>query len=287
MIDKVIYRQLSGSAELAEMLTSYAGKPAVFNQEAPPDTDPFWSENGQYGRVIFALSALGDPARAMGGSLMVDVQCAAGRQCPEDIEPVVRGLIDGYFFSDNGVTMAAQWEDSRYFTEPAAQASGVTLSFSLLAFPALTTGNTDVTALMNEWTAERFPELLVINRDELPGMWKPDKEKSAAYWRAVTVKPAGWIPDNYQTVWLTAELRCHIFAPNISDAARTTQRINLELYGDRRVRGPAGECLMVDRNNRLDTGADALRAGQLTVEATFGEIVRRKQPKPLNHINYV
>ncbi len=287
MIDKAVFQHLFSSAELAAMLTSYKGRPAIFNQEPPPDVDASWRTSGQYGRIIFALSALGDPARAMGGSLMVDVQCAAGKQRPEDIEPVVRGLIDGYFFSDSGVTMAAQWEDSRYFSEPAVQVCGVTLTFALLAFPMLTTRNTDVTALMNEWTAERFPELFVINRDKLPGTWKPREGKNAVYWRVISVKPAGWIPDTYQTVWCTAALRCHVFAENVSEAAKIVQEITMELYESRRVSGPNGEQLIANRHNEMDTSADALRTGQLTVEATFGEIVRRKASMPLNNINYV
>ncbi len=287
MIDKAVFQQLAEAPELAALLTSYAGKPAVFNQEAPPDSDPLWNTGGQYARVVFALSALGDPARAMGGNLMIDVQCATGQQQPEDIEPIVRRLIDGYFFSGDGVTMAAQWEDSQYFTEPEVQVCGVTLTFALLAFPMLTTRETDVTTLFNEWTAARFPELFVINHDKLPGTWKPQDGKYAVYWRVVTVKPAGWIPGTWQTVWLTAEVRCHIFAPNVVDAAGAAQEITLQLYGERRIPGPGGECIMVDRDNRVETGADALRTGQLTVEAAFGEIVRRRETEPLRNIHYV
>jgi len=269
------------------MLTRYAGRPAVFNQEAPPDVDALWSEGEQYSRVIFALDVQGDPARTMGGSLAVEAQCVAGKGSPEELELIVRRLIDGYFFSDEGCTMAAGWVDSRYFAEPADKVNGVRLTFNLLAFPMLTTESIDVTARANAWTAERFPELLVINRDTLPAVWKPENGKNAVYWRVIGVKPAGWIPDTHQTVWRTAVLKCHVFASDISAAAEISQNLSIKLYSDRRFVKKGENQIMVNRNNSVDTGADALRTGQLTVEATFGEIIWRKPYNPLNHIHYV
>ncbi len=287
MLDKAIYEHLSGNTELAPMLTRYAEKPAVFSQEAPADTDPGWADGEQYGRIIFALDVQGDPARAMGGNLVIYVQCATDKQEPEALEPVVRQLIDGYFFTDNGCTMAAQWVDSRYFTEASESVSGVALSFNMLAFPLLSTTTVKVTQRINEWTAGRFPELLVINHHTLPPVWKPEGEKCAVYWRVTSVKPAGWIPDTCQTVWRTATLKCHVFAPDVNKAALIEQAITLKMYGDRRVWNREEGQIMFDRNNSFDASADALREGQVTVEATFGEIVWRRPDNPLNHIYYV
>ncbi len=283
MIDKAIYEHLISSPELEPMLTAYVEKPAIFNQEAPPDTDALWAERCQYPRVIFALDIQGDPARAIGGRLVIDIQCAAGKQFPEDAEPVIRKLTDGYFFSDEGCSMAAQWDDSRYFTEPAHKVSGVTLNFTLLAFPLL---GGSVAKRLNEWTSDRFPGLLVINHDMLPGTWKPKAGKSAIYWRMASVKPAGWIPDTYQTVWRTATFCGHVFAPDIQSAEEISQAVTMKLYSDRRLVKPGESQIMVDRNNSFDAGADALRTGQITVEATYGEIVQYQPYNPMNHIIY-
>jgi len=287
MLDKAIYEHLVNAPELAPLLTSYAGKAAVFNQEAPTDTDPNWADGAQYGRIIFALDVQGDPARAMGGSLMVDVMCDAGTQAPEELEPVVRKLIDGYFFTDNGCTMAAQWESSRYFTDAGEQVAGVTILFSMLAFPVLSTLSTDVVARINEWTSNRFPELTVINRNTLPAVWKSEAEKCAVYWRVFTIMPAEWIKDTHQTIYRIAQLKCHIFAPDICKASVIAQEIALQLYRDKRIISAGEGPIIVSRNNTINTGADALREGQLTVEATYGEIVRIQPNNPLNHINYV
>ena len=43
---------------------------------------------------------------------------------------------------------------------------------------------------------------------------------------------------------------------------------------------------MVNRQNSVDNGADALRTGQLTVEATYGEIVHIENTETFNNISY-
>lgn len=289
MIEQAIYEYLLASKELAPFLTRYAGSPAVFYQEAPTDTDPLWEDGAQYGRLVFSLDVQGDAARAVGGVLSVDLLCQNGVQLPEEIEPVVRRLIDGCFFSDSCsmCSMAAQWTDSRYFTEPVRQIAGVTLSFTLLSFPVLTTWKPDIVARLNAWTSAVFPELLVINHDRLLPTWKPDAETSAVYWRVLSVKPANWIPDTWQTIWRTASLRCHIFSANIHTAALLGQEIIYQLYQQKRLLKTGEAPILVNRDNRTDPGADALHTGQITVEATFGELLYPRQPPLLNHIHYV
>jgi len=281
MIEQAVYQHLLKRTELTSRLTAYAGKPAIFYQKAPPDTDPLWNPGGQYGRVVFAIDEEGDPARSVGGRLFVDVFCEA----PETLEKLVRASLHGYFFTQNNCTTAAQWEDSRYFTptdDP--QISGVTLTFSLLAFPLLTTKNPDVITRLNDWTAQTFPKIAVIGRSDLSEAWKPDAEKAAVYWRVKSVALAGWIPDAYQTIWRSATVKGHIFAENIHAAGVVAQEIVQALYRARRLMKPRESQIMVERNNTIDVGADALREGQITIEATYGQIVLPPQAPPLNHI---
>ena len=187
MIEQAIYKHLLSCSELVPYLTEYAGKPAVFLQKAPPDTDSLWQNGAQYGRIVFAIDAEGDPARAVGGRLFVDIFC----EVPELPERIIREKINGYFFTENTCTMAAQWEDSRYFTEQGdPKVNGVTLTFSLLAFPLLTTENPDVIARFNDWTAENFLHLSVIGLDNLPEAWKPAGKSAGIYWRVASVASA-------------------------------------------------------------------------------------------------
>lgn len=106
----------------------------------------------------------------------------------------------------------------------------------------------------------------------------------AQYWRIAATAPAGWIPDTYQTIWRTASLRGHVFAPDIASVTQTAQEIACGLYAAKRLKKEDEAPVMVNTNNSIDPTADALRTGQIMVDATFGVIVHRVADQPLNHI---
>lgn len=285
MIEQALYEHLKKQTVLTDHLGRYADTPAIFSQEAPADNDSKWAKGKQYGRVVFAVDIQGDPERVMGGTLAVDISCKEGEQFPEDIEPILRPLIHGYFFSGGSVIVSAQWKNSTYFTEPTEQVIGCTLAFELLAFPVITTSSPDVIARINEWTASRFENLHVINHDKMPASaWKPTGEESAVYWRLVQDTPAGWIPDTFQTTWRTATLRCHIFSETHDIAASVARDITIRLHIDKRIMKIGESPIMVNRRNQTDIGADALRTGQLSVEATYGIVTIIASDDVLQHI---
>ena len=287
MIEQALFQHLQAQEDLLlPYLASYQSKMAIFSQEAPADRDPGWENGPQYGRIVFSVDLQGDPERTMGGMLVVDIQCKEDEQFPEDIEPILRSLIHGYFFSSGTFTVAAQWKNSSYFTEPDQKVTGCTVAFDLLAFPIITTSNPDCIARINEWTA-KFPKIHVINYTPLPATaWKPADGESAVYWRRVNVKSAGWIPDTYQTIWRTAILRGHIFSETPAEVATLSEKLVLSLYAAKRLLKPGEAPIMVNRTNTTDDGADALRTGQVTVEATYGVIVHFENSETIAHINY-
>lgn len=284
MIEQALYEHLIAQADLAQYLTTYNGEPAVFNQEAPADRDALWGDGPQYGRIVFAVDIKGDPERTMGGTLVVDIQCKENLQFPEVIEPIVRELIHGWFFSNGTFTAEAQWKTSSYFTEPTDKVTGCTIVFDLLAFPLMTTGSPDVIARINEWTSG-IEGLHVINYDALPATaWRPEGTDSAVYWRLVNDKPAVWIPDTYQTIWRTSTIKCHIFSADHATADTVARELVTQLYTAKRLMKDGESPIMVNQTNTIDTGADPLRTGQLTVEATYAIIVHIEPDPTLTNI---
>ena len=286
MIEQALYNHLVSQASLCPYLAVYAGKHAIFNQKAPGDTDIGWEPGPQYGRIIFAVDMRGDPARAMGGTLAVDIMCCEeNKYFPEDIEPLVRELIDGYFFCSGLFSVAAQWRNTTPFSDPEDKVSGCTITFDLLGFPVITTPIPDVIERINEWTSNRFENLHVINHDKLPECaWKPEEGESAVYWRLVTDAPAGWIPDTFQTIWRTATIRCHIFSEDNATAETVAREIYVGLYADMRLLRDGETPIMVNRRNTTDSNADPLRTGQLTVEATYAIIVYKPNDQMIEKI---
>ena len=284
MIEQALLEHLQAQSVLATYLSEYDGKPAVFSQEAPADTDLLWRDGSQYGRIVFAIDLQGDPERVMGGILAVDILCEKDKQYPEDIEPIIRQMIHGYFFSNGTFTVVAQWRNSDPFTEPTNRVIGCTVTFELLAFPILTTVDPDVVARMNEWMTE-IESLHVINYDVMPSnAWRPQNGESAVYCRLVNDNPAGWIPDTYQTIWRTATMRIHIFSESNAMAGSVARFIVEKLYSDKRLLKTGESPIMVNRRNGIDFSADPMRTGQITVEATYGIIVATRKFNPLHHI---
>lgn len=284
MIEQALYEHLKAQADLAAFLTTYADEPAVFNQEAPADNDALWGDGPQYARIVFNVDLQGDPERVMGGTLAVDIACKENEQFPEEIEPVLRPLIHGWFFSSGTFVVEAQWKNSSYFTEPTDKVTGCTVTFDLLAFPIMTTGSPDVIERVNEWSAA-IEGLHVINYDTLPSTaWKPTGTDSAIYWRLVKDDPAAWIPDTFQTIWRTSTIRCHIFSGSRAIADTVARNLIKKLYTEKRIMRTGESPIMVNRRNTADYGADPLRTGQLTVEATYGIIVHLEPDDMLENI---
>lgn len=287
MIEQALYEHLKAQEELLPFLATYANKPAIFSQEAPPDNDKNWGPGPQYGRIVFSVDIKGDPARTAGGTLMVDILCHKDQDTPgypEDIEPIIRRLIHGYFFSSGTFAVAAQWSISEPFTEPQKQVTGCTVSFDLLAFPVLTTTGLDVVARLNEWTSQ-IEGLHVINYDELPaGAWKPGPGESAIYWRRLRDGPSSLIRDRYAMIGRTATIKGHIFAEDIAAASAVANDLTIRLYTAKRLLKPPESPIMVDERITQDDGADPLRTGQLTVEATYCIMRYAKTDQVINDI---
>lgn len=290
MIEEALYAHLQEQEKLYPFLATYAGQMAIFNQVAPPDTDEEWETASQYGRIIFAVDLTEDPERKYSGTLMVDVSCEDGMQNPDEMEPLVRELIDGYFFSSDDVIMAAQWSASNYFTEPTEKVVGVTLTFGLLAFNRQRTIEPDPIALMNRWAARELSRILgkgtrVIGYDDLEDAWKPTNEAPAIYWRLAQINPCGWIADTYNCSWHTATIYGHIMAPDRNVCASITRMIDNCLTIKRRLIFDDKSPLMVDRNIRINLSNDPLRVGQITIDATYGILYIPRPSEPIQNID--
>ena len=292
MIEQALYEHLQEQDDLLPFLATYGEKMAIFNQEAPADSDAAWADGPQYGRIVFFVNLDGDPARTVGGTLTVDILCKKDEQFPEEIEPILRNLIHGYFFSSYTSVVSAQWKSSIPFTGPEEDVTGCTVTFDLLAFP-ISSYAPHVITQFNEWCST-IDKIYVINHDQLPtAAWKPRDGESAVYWRALKEEPANWIPTTFSTVWMSATVKGYIFSESPAKAAEVANDLKIRLYAIKRLKKDgvllrAGDSpIMVNHRNIVDNGADPLRVGQLTVEATYGVIVHYEpEETPLQHFIY-
>ena len=163
MIEEQVRQHLLEQDLLKQYMATYADTMAIFFQEAPDDTDEFWGKGSQYGRIVFYIDMQDDPQRNISGTLSINLFCENGtEQIPEEIAPILKSLIDGYFFSNDKVTMAAQWSGTQLFSEPTKKVIGATLIFALMDFPNQETTEPDPIRLINDWTFKELPQILIF-----------------------------------------------------------------------------------------------------------------------------
>ena len=288
MIESLLYQHLQQNREYLSGLAVYRGNIAVFNQESPDDMDDGW-EGTQYGRIVYAVDLSDDPERQISGTLSADVYCENGKQFPEDFEPIVRSLIDGYFFTTDEETIAAQWIASNYFTEAGSKVVGVTITFDLLAFPNQETGvEMDPIPLLNQWTSDILSTILnrqinVINYNETGKVWKPTDESPAIYWRVVSINQCSYIPETFHCTWQTATIQCNIIAESKEVMMMIARWIDNTLSMQKRLIYDDNSPLMIDSIS-ISATSDPLNTGQLTLTGTYGVLRKYKDSSVLSNI---
>lgn len=284
MIEEPLYKYLCESEQLTSLLTSFQGLPAIFQQIAPKDTDKDWNGK-QFSRIVYDIDKTGDDERKISGTLFVDVMSSDTSTPPEDIEKVLKELVDGHFFVVDGMTYAARWESTDSFnSESNNKVYGCTLSFSLVAFPAQLSSDPDAVALMNSWTAQMFPEAIIINVTDTEQVFMPTDKKPAIYW---SIQGFSDSPINmgYACTWTQCNISMHVMAP--SEVTRTTivKTVIEELREKTRVLFPDKKQFMIHRL-MVNLSANPIRAGQLTVQGSYPVLRKSAPSNPLNGLHY-
>lgn len=203
----------------------------------------------------------------------------------EDIEPIVRGVLDQKFFSDAENTIAVNWRSNNPFVTPESgdQIAGATMVFDVVAFPDQhLTFPCPVTAL-DTMVKGIFPDYIVIGTDELKPVFEATDEVPVLYVRLRDLK-ASTRPDTYFVQWYDATMMVHVIAPDIN-AREKVAKLLLEALGVRRQRitMPDGSPMMISQIIE-QMGADQLKTGQITITGTYG-ILTKFSGTPLNNIN--
>lgn len=284
MIEQVIYEYLKSEKSITEHLTTYDDEPAIFFLEAPSDNDELWEEGPQYPRMVFELSMQEDPERKTSGVLMIDFHLNTDSEIfVEEIGPIIQNAVSGRFFTDEKDTIAAVWRDSDLFATPedGSKIAGITITFDILAFPAQFTTDPDPVKAVNKFLKELYPDILRINIDSMDSVWQATDNKPAAYVRLQRINP-GTFPSTYHVTWYNPVMMLHIMAPSLNVRTAILKTIVEVLQQKQRIILPDGSPLMMVRL-AFTAGADQLREGQLSIEASYGILRSYPDTEPLNN----
>lgn len=285
MIEDLIKQALS-VPEIGAHLTTYAGQPAVFYQQAPHDLDKAWAPV-QYPRLDYNIDWQFDPERKAAGTFLLNVYCLNNQDAtpPEEIGEVIKAQLKDLFLTAEGETYALAWGRTDAFEMAGEQEPvtiGVTMQFDILAFPAQLTAVPDPIEGANRWLKQHKPDAMVIGLDMMPDLYRPTAESPAIYCRLQA--DGSKMRTSYAMAWMTTTMAIHVFAPDVT----ARQTICRDLVGSLSLEAEYtmenGSPVLIQQTN-INTGSDPLRMGQITFTGEYG--ILRKEPdyEKINHIN--
>lgn len=279
-MESIIYQYLCEQMNIEGILATYADVPAVFNTFVPDDMDENWND-AQYPRCVFELNMQADPERKISGQLIIDVMCENESTSvqPEELETIVKAVVDGCFFSTDELTISVQWNSSDNFSEKDNKLSGITLSFDVLAYPVQETESPDPVKAVNLWLKTLYQDAYVIGRDALPQVWKPSDDSPAIYCSLYRLGESPRMKSTANVDWFGAELHVNIMAPSENVRSTICRTATHILTNSTRIMLDDGSPMLIDKIN-TNLAADPLRAGQIQINATYGVLPHREE-KPL------
>ena len=229
-IRRLVSEQLSADTQIAGMLASYNGAPALFYQKSPSDSRCGWGDV-RYPRVDFNVDMRHDPERRTAGILTANIWCTTECQAVGELDPDraieqrVIELVSGTFYTGDGQeTICAEWDRSDEFAyeggsntqdNTAPEVYGLTMVFLLMEFPVQLSVAPDPVQGLNAWMKQHFPSMTVIAYDAMPPVWKPTDENPAVYWRFEGT--ASTSRQSYAVTWFTGTFAAHIIAESVTE----------------------------------------------------------------------
>ena len=270
-IEEIICGHLLSVYADDEKIAKYCGLPAIFNTKAPDDTDVFWESENQYPRIIFELNMQADTERKVSGQLYIDVMCLNTMEdvSQEEMEAAVKTAVDGCLFSNQQMTISAQWNRSDNFEQKDNEVVGMTLTFDVMAYPVQETQEPDPVLAVNLWMKTLYQSAYVIGRDTLPEVWKPTDESPAFYCRLSGLSESTRIKSTAAVTWIGADMNINIMAPSEQVRSTISKTLIQILTNATRLILNDGSPMLIDKMT-VKTAGDPLREGQIQIKATYG-----------------
>jgi hypothetical protein len=295
-IEGMLFTRLVHDTQLAEMVTVFDGRAAVFHQRAPAPNNAKWHDSQkQYPRVDFTVDMQEEPARNSSGTLTVNVWCSTKfGQMPESIEARIRALLHATFAQpEDGPPYCFVWARSDPFevttetqsAEEMPSVIGCTLAFDIMAFPSQLTIYPDPIQAMNAWTKKILPQAVVIGVDTIDGWLEPTKERPIIYWRITAQAPQ---KRTFVCVWFNTTIEGHVFAHGADERLYTLRKINTAAAMEHHITMEDSSPMFILRFG-INPNMNYLATGQIQAETQFG-VLREQYANPpsgpkLVHVN--
>lgn len=280
-LEELIHQWFTGYEAVAGRLARYAGKPAIFFQTAPTDSQAGWEKESQYPRIVYAIDMQADQERKSAGTMQVDIFCDEAGTLPEEIEPFVKECLKDLIIKpENASPYCFAWsrtenfELSRRETGADTRVIGSEIRFDILEYTSQETTDPDPIVALNRYIKERIPEAFVLGMDKLESFKVAVAKAPVFYCRLETVEKER---ETNTVAWMNGRIAVHVICADTSMRMKWIMALANAL-------SLSGEVVMLDgspmRIKRLvvNNKADYLKEGQLMATVYYGLL--RYQSKP-------
>lgn len=287
-LEELIYQQFAGSEQLTKSLTTYAGKPAVFNPDAPDDKQSGWGNRPHYPRIVYNFDMQADTERKSAGTLAVSLICRNDADIvPERIEPEVRKCLrDVLLKTDDGVLYAFSWARTDAFTmaeDTNELLIGSEVRFDIIEYTCQETTDPDPIVAMNQYLKELYPESIVIGVDRVQDVTVASKDCPVFYCKLTQIDRE---EETNNCVWMGGRISISILCPDSSVRLKMAAAVSNSLSLD-------GEVIMLDKSpmyiEKLSANfkSDYLKDGQVFPFVRYGLLRYKAKAHGLRHPNIV
>lgn len=279
LLEELIHKRFTSTAELAERLAKFNGIPAVFSSEAPDQDQEEWGGKTQYPMVVYNFDLQANEERHSAGALSVSLFCQnTDDVVPETIEPIIKDCLrDVILKPESGTPYCFAWARTDAFTVKDKKTDlliGSEIRFDILEYPSQETSDPDPVVATNRYIKELFPECLIMGYDRMEEITEATTERPVVYCRLVSMEKS---TETNTVAWMDGRIAVHVLCPDsevrMKIAAAIAQKMSLD-----------GEIIMLDyspmfiKRLQVNYKSDYLKDGQIFVTGHYG-LLRYSQKK--------
>lgn len=292
----LILEHLQADTALKTYLAQYGGKPAVFADAAPEESDAAWNAESHYGQLLLHLQRKEDPARE-GKSLLSAELLTEQDSSMYPFMEAVRQSLDGWFFAEEGCVCSMRWLKAEPPSPKKLDVADKTLqraviTFSVYEYPDQSLLSESPAALLSAWSKEnlsrvigRSAYLLGYDDSQLPQAFRPTEQKPAIYWRLAKTGKCESLAGGKGSMWRSALVHCHVLIPgSLAEASAMALLIEHALLAEGRITDGENFVIIGDTQG-LDLAQDPVQTGQLAVETAYPVIAAGRSSEKLQHVS--
>ncbi len=284
-LSELICNRMRTEEHLSGLLAVFYDKPAVFEDEAPPDQQDGWGRRTQYPRICYHINMRVNQERASAGELSVTVFVRKDLPMVTELEKYIKTCLQDVIMTpDEASPFCVAWSKSETYIQPGAEILCMDILFDILEYATQETTDPDPVMALSAELKKLYPEALVIGLDALPDYTDPSV-CPVLYVRLQSIsETTGHC--SHSIVWFLANMAIHILYASQQNRLIVSAGIHQSLsLGEEIIM--LDESPMIINQNTLNNRADYLRDGQVAIVCKYGCLRHRKENKKIRRIyNY-